>query len=161
MTPTELRESIDDRVALVCTLYGEARGEAVGDIIAIGCSIRNRVLTDIGHDQKPDWWGEGYKGICLARWQYSCWWETNPNTMAVYALAQAFVKEDPIPDAALVAELGWTADGLIGGTVRDHVHGAEHYCTTALLATPDRPMWSVGKVPVAVAGHHSFFRLYS
>ena len=61
MTPTsqpDIRTALSDRQALICTLYGEGRGEARLSQVAIACCIRNRVQMDLHHDGKPDWWGE-------------------------------------------------------------------------------------------------------
>lgn len=157
MTRDQIRAALTDPTALVCTLYGEARNEPIGAQIAVGCAIRNRVQADLGGDGKPDWWGETFKGVCLAKWQFSCWWETNANSDRVYALAEALIQKQPVGDASLIAELQWIAHGLIENQLRDHVNGADHYLTTALLRTRP-PTWVGAMRPVAVVGAHSFFR---
>ncbi len=163
MTPSVLdfgliRTRLNDRQALIATLVGEAAGEAVESQIAVGCAIRNRVLADLGHDAKPDWWGEHFAGVCLAPWQFSCWWEKDaPNTARVYALADTLLHGQPTNSPRLIAQLGWIADGLIADAVIDITQGSTHYVTTALLnAAP--PAWAKGKTPCIVIGHHSFFK---
>ncbi|MFW0755465.1 cell wall hydrolase [Pseudomonas sp. H11T01] len=60
---------------LVRTLWGEARGEGLAGRIAVGWTIRNRV----NDGKAKSWWGEGYAGVCLKVWQFSCWNKNDPN----------------------------------------------------------------------------------
>lgn len=163
MTREEIRASLTDEQALVCTLYGEAAGEAIHGQIAVGCVIRNRVLADLGHDGKPDWWGESFAGVCLKSWQFSCWWEKNANSERVYALAQALITKQPFGDRSLVAELQWIAAGLIGDQLRDITLGSDHYVTLGLLRTAP-PSWArlkdgATRRPTCTVASHAFFRL--
>ena len=50
------------------TLYGEARGEPIEGIVAVGCVIRNRVKFE----------GSFY-AVCLKPRQFSCWNQDDPN----------------------------------------------------------------------------------
>lgn len=154
MTTTEIRKAVDDRQALVCTLYGEVRAEPIQGIIAAACVIRNRV-------NKPSWWGSSYKEVCLKKWQFSCWWENNSNTRAVYLVAQTLLQGIPASerDEAVLAELDWVAEGIMSGRIRDITKGANHYLTTALLNSGKAPDWAKGKAPDLVLGAHSFFKL--
>jgi len=61
---------------LAKTIYGEARGQAVLDRLAVGAVIRERAL-------RPGWWGRGFEGVCLAPYQFSCWNEGDPNREAI------------------------------------------------------------------------------
>lgn len=148
------------RDVLTCTLYGEASGEARLSQIGVGCCIRNRVNLDLHHDGKPDWWGEGYAGVCLAPWQFSCWSElTAPNTQRVYALAESMLAGAPPPrDPAVVATLSAIAAGIIDGAIPDVTSGATHYLTHYLLVTAP-PKWARGQKPCAIVGSHTYFRL--
>ncbi len=163
MTREAIRAALSEEQALVCTLYGEAAGEAIHGQIAVGCCIRNRVLADLGHDGKPDWWGESFKGVCLKSWQFSCWWETTPNSTRVYALAEALINRQPHGERSLVAELQWIAAGLIGDQLRDITRGSDHYITAGLFrAAP--PKWALladgtRRTPVTSVASHVFFRL--
>lgn len=158
MTRDQIRSSVSDLVALIATLYGEASGEPIEGQIAAACVIRNRVKADIRHDNLPDWWGEGYRGVCLKRLQFSCWWETNDNSDRVYALAERFITRQPV-GAGVVAQLQWVAEGIINDVILDRSKGADHYLTTALLRSSRAPIWARNRNPVAVIGAHSFFRL--
>jgi len=68
-----------DRDILARTLWGEMRGEGVAGQIAVAWSIRNRVEMDLHNDGKPDWWGEGYAGVCRKPYQFSCWNKSDLN----------------------------------------------------------------------------------
>lgn len=158
MTREAIRAAVTDSTALVCTLFGEARSEPIAGVIAVGCVIRNRVLADLGRDAKPDWWGESFRGVCLAKWQFSCWWEDSPNAARVYGLAEALIARQPTGEDGLVAELQWVAHGLIEDQLRDLTRGADHYLTTELLHRAP-PAWARGRQAVAIVGAHTFFRL--
>jgi len=151
-----IRSTLTDRKALIATLYGEAAGEPIHSQIAVGCVIRNRVNIDLGKDGKPDWWGEGYRGCCLAKAQFSCWWENGKNADRTYALAEALITGKPIGEASLLAQLAWVAEGIIGEQLQDVTRAATHYVTTALLAAAP-PAWAKHRKSVATIGGHAFF----
>lgn len=54
---------------LACTLIGEARGEPIDGQVGVASAIRNRAIAA----RKP------YKDICLAKNQFSCWNNNDPN----------------------------------------------------------------------------------
>jgi hypothetical protein len=154
------RSALTDQQALICTLYGEAAGETMSSRVAVACAIRNRVLADLGNDGKPDWWGEGYRGVCLKKWQFSCWWETSPNTKRLYAFAQHVLSGTPPPfqrDQILQAELAAIADGIMSGRMEDVTHGATHYLTIKLLQAKP-PAWTSKMQRVATIGAHAYFK---
>jgi spore germination cell wall hydrolase CwlJ-like protein len=64
-----------DRDILARTLWGEARGEGLAGQIAVAWTIRNRV----NDGKAKSWWGEGYAGVCLKPYQFSCWNKNDPN----------------------------------------------------------------------------------
>ena len=148
---------LPDEAILGLTLFGEARGEPIEGLIAVGCVIRNRVLTDIGHDRKPDWWGEGYRGVCLKRDQFSCWspkgGEANFN--AVVAATQLLLAHEPAPP--LLEQCSWVALGISRGALLDTVKGADHYHAVQLRP---RPPWAQSFVPIVQVRNHLFYRLY-
>lgn len=158
---------LTDVQVLACTLWGEARSLPTEEILQVACVVRNRVNTDWGHDTKPDWWGEGYRGVCLKPKQFSCWnpdpavseprkFKTNHDRVVelVAALKSGTVTDERYKECA------WIATGVINDWVRDVVHGADHYHTSAM--TP-RPAWARDRVPLnnlfpPKAGH-VFYRL--
>lgn len=64
-----------DRDILARTLWCEALGEGLAEQIAVRWKICNRV----NDGKAKSWWGEGYAGVCLKAWQFSCWNKNDPN----------------------------------------------------------------------------------
>lgn len=131
----------DDLDVLTRTIWGEARGESPEGRIAVGWSVRNRVYDG----KSKSWWGEGYRGVCTAKWQYSSWNANDPNS--AYLLGKK-----PIPqkeyDMCKVAALA-VLDG-----VKDPTGGATHYYASS-MKTP--PAWATKANLTAVIGNHRFF----
>lgn len=153
MTRETVRAALTGRQALICTLYGEAAGEPLLGQIAVACVIRNRA-------EKPGWWGgPDYKSVCLAKAQFSCWWEDTPNTERVYAFGEALIRVlSPDVESPLVHRLGWIADGVMSEAAPDESQGATHYLTAALFSVRP-PTWAQGQVPLTRLGHHVFLRV--
>jgi len=151
MTREQIKAALTDRDALICTLLGEAASEPIEGQVAVASVIRRRVLN-------PRWWGSGYKGVCLKPSQFSCWWEQNGNTEAVYALAEHLVKRLPLGGGVL-PQLQWIAEGIIGEQIRDRAKGSDHYLTVALYGSMKAPEWARQATPVVKVGSHQFFRL--
>src|SRR5690606_16692532 len=98
VTREQLRAVISDTTALISTPFGEAGGEPVDGPIAGAAVGRNRA-------RHPRWWGKDIRGVCLAKSQFSCWWEANANTARVYALADALHrKQDATGPLSLVGQ---------------------------------------------------------
>lgn len=157
MTDQEAIAQLATDQVLAVTLYGEGRSEPIEGRIAIASVIRNRVNADLGSDGKPDWWGEGFRGVCLAPMQFSCWQAKDgaANYAEVMAAVRSAVNGAPI--GPIMRECAWIAFGIIGGEIRDRVSGATHYLTADLFrANP--PKWAKGRTPVARVGAHLFFR---
>lgn len=142
MTITE-----NDRDVLARTLWGEARGEGLAGQIAVAWSIRNRVDLDLHADGKPDWWGEGYVGVCKRDWQFSCWNKNDPN----YAYLSGAKK---IPFREL-AQARLAADLVIDGKQPDPTGGATHYYATSM---PKPPAWAAKAKMALKLGNHLFFK---
>jgi len=140
-------------VALI--LYGEARSEPVQGIVAVGSVIRNRVNTDLHNDKKPDWWGEGYKGVCAQSWQFSCLHPKGGegNYTRVRDFAERLISGQPIT-AANERQCIWVAHGIVGNYAIDPTKGSNHYHTATM--TP-RPTWAKGHTPAVQVGGHSFY----
>lgn len=159
MTQTALLkflEPLPDEAILGLTLYGEARGEPIEGILAVGCVIRNRVLADLKGDGKPDWWGEGYRGVCLKPFQFSVWNVKDPDSnhqhlMTVAAKLKAIEVMSP-----LFEQCAWAALGISRGAILDTVKGANHYHT---IQMKPRPSWAQSYAPVMQKGNHIFYRL--
>lgn len=134
---------LSDVQVLACTLYGEARSEVPDGILAVACVVRNRVKYDISGDNKPDWWGEGYRGVCLEKRQFSCWLpEGGAGNHAKLAKLVADLKAGPVSDPRY-KECAWIATGVVNDWVRDITFGADHYHTAQV-----KPKWAEGFVPL-------------
>ncbi|VVO11893.1 cell wall hydrolase [Pseudomonas fluorescens] len=142
MTATE-----KDRDILARTLWGEARGEGLAGQIAVAWTIRNRVEMDLHNDGKPDWWGEGYAGVCQKAWQFSCWNKNDPNF--------PFLSGAKPISAAQYAQAQQAALGVIDGKQPDPTGGATHYYATTM---PKAPAWTARAKQTLKLGRHIFFK---
>lgn len=140
---------------LALTLWAEARSDDVEGRIAVACCVRERVHTDIGRDGKPDWWGEGYIGVCRAPKQFSCWNAgTDANHLALMALVERVMRGEVLADP-IVRECYWIADGIIRDVVRPRVGLATHYHAQSMATYPG---WTKGATLVAEVGSHLFYK---
>ena len=154
MTLFEVRALVaplSDQDILALTLFGEARGEPIEGQIAVAQVIRNRVRIDIGNDGKPDWWGEGYRGVCLAPKQFSCWNDGDPTQKAI--IDKVGVLRVSLDPGQPMRQLHWIAHGIIDGDVFGTLHGATHYHAESIA-----PSWAKSMIVVARKGHHIFYR---
>lgn len=152
MTREDVRSAVTDRIALVATLLGECANEPIEGQVAVACVIRNRV-------EHPRWWGRGWKGVCLARMQFSCWWETTANTARVYALAEAMLtRQAETGPRSVVGQLEWVATGAMNDLFLDNTHQSDHYLTSSMWRSHP-PNWASGRSPKVVKGAHAFFNL--
>jgi N-acetylmuramoyl-L-alanine amidase len=151
MTRDELKTflaPLADEAILGLTLYGEARGEAIEGVIAVGCVIRNRLL-----DRR---WPNTYRDVCLQKAQFSCWapigGEANFNTMI--EAAKGLLANQPAP--ALLEQCAWVALGISRGALLDTTKGANHYHAVSMHP---RPKWAQSFIPVVQKGQHVFYKL--
>lgn len=156
MTEEAIKAALGNYDVLWLTLWGEARGEPVEGLVAVGSVIRNRV-------QGPARFGGTYKDVCLAPRQFSCW---NPgddaNHQRVMEQAERLVSDYAIRSTvaydAATRQIQFIAQGIIGGQLVDNVGYSDHYLTTELFTTKP-PTWAKGKTPAAVVGAHTFLKL--
>ena len=132
-----------DRDILARTLWGEARGEDFIGQIAVAWTIRNRVFDG----KTKSWWGEGYTGVCLKPWQFSCWNEDDPN----YAYLSGAKR---IP-ALELTRARMAADHVIDSIAPDPTNGATHYYATTMKRAPK---WTKGAKQTLKLGDHIFFK---
>lgn len=157
LTP-DLKKHVDaltDAQIVALVLYGEARSEPVQGVIAVGCVIRNRVKVDLHNDKKPDWFGEGYKGVCIAPWQFSCLNTVGGagNFKKVLAFAERLAAKTPITHA-LERQCVWVGYGIVADYAADPTKGSLHYHTATM--TP-RPKWAMGHAPAVQIASHVFY----
>lgn len=152
MTHDEIRRQMRDGIALLLTLFGEARGEPIEGQIAVGNVIRNRVRQ-----------GKKWAAVCLAPAQFSCWFEeASPNTAGLYLIAEALllsVTPPVIPtEKPAFQQCGWLATGLMAGDVLDNTGGALNYVSEALYQSPKCPAWARTAKSSVLLGSQRFLR---
>lgn len=147
---------LTDAQIVAVTLYGECRSEPIEGIIAVANVIKNRVQADLGGDQKPDWWGEGWRGVCLKPWQFSCWHPEGGegNHAKVRELVTALLA-GPVTDRQYV-ECAAVATCIMRDWFRDNTKGSDHYHVATMIP---RPTWAKGRVPVTQVAKHVFYKL--
>ena len=152
-TLKDVREAVDygdllEDDVLALTLWGESRGESLEGRIAVACVIRNRASAE-------SWYGHGIAGVCLKRWQFSCWLPQGGESNCRQLMAMA----NKTPGARFrnieYRECYWIAHGICASSVRDQVKRANHYYVDGTR----KPKWAVGQTPVLQLGTHLFFRL--
>ena len=132
-----------DRDVLARTLWGEARGESLAGMVAVAWTIRNRV----NDGKAKSWWGEGYAGVCLKPYQFSCWNKNDPNFPFLSGAK-------PIPVAEMAKPV-MVATAVIDGAYPDPTGGATHYYATTM---PKPPAWAARAKQTLKLGHHIFFK---
>jgi N-acetylmuramoyl-L-alanine amidase len=127
------------------TVYGEIRNGLWPDMVGVAWVIRNRAEIDLKGDNKPDWWGETIRGVCLKPWQFSCWNADDPNLPRLKS-----VNTMSIPFRNCLA----VCAAVLGGLEADPTMRSTHYYNPLVV---DEPKWAKGKKPVVRIGAHSFF----
>jgi len=127
---------------LTLTLYGEARGEPIQGIIAVGCVIRNRCKKE----------NKTYNEICLAPEQFSCWNSNDPNYPILITIAN-WLGIDSFDGAMRISrpiqindeyykQCEAVAIGIVDGNFIDNTHGSLNYVTYNLWISDKSPIWA-------------------
>jgi N-acetylmuramoyl-L-alanine amidase len=143
----------DNLKTLSLTLYGEARGESIEGIIAVGVIIRNRVRDT----------GRSYSDICLAPKQFSSWNPDDPNYSILVALSSKM--DTPAP---ILKQCIYIANGIIGGDILNKVGGlilidCKHYTTQKLyqeLKVSQPNHWAMKMRVIGFIGNQVFLKQY-
>lgn len=128
---------------LARTLWGEARGEGSAGMEAVACVILNRAR--IARKLGGYWWGNDVIQVCHKPFQFSCWNKDDPNYRQVAAVDESNL---------YFATAKRIARRALAGTLSDPTMGATHYHAAGIS-----PYWAKNKEPVAVIGHHIFYKL--
>ena len=134
----------EDLDTMARTIWGEARNQPYLGKLAVAWVIRNRA-------DKPSWWGKTIVGVCLQKYQFSCWLDSDPN----YKLLRAVTIEDrAFRDCMRAAMEAYDRGG------KDPVQGATHYHTldTPKGASKWPPDWALELVPLTIVGDHKFYK---
>lgn len=144
----EVNATDSDIDTLTRTIWGEARNQGMEGMIAVAWCIRNRVDMDLHNDGKPDWWGEGYAGVCLRKWQFSCWNAGDPN--------EPYLRGRKAIPGREYAEAHEAALAAAHGYEPDPTGGATHYYNPK--AVTKTPVWVRGAALTKQIGAHIFFK---
>lgn len=133
------RQSID--LCMLTMVLGREAGNQKDDaILAVGCSIRNRVL-------RPGFWnwGRDWEGVIEAKWQFS---SINGPVGDANLLKYPNLNAEPWERCLNIAELVY--NGLVAV---DPVRGATHYYDKSI----DPPIWATNGKMIHVTDVGDFF----
>ena len=157
MTDAEIKAQLKPLEVLALTGYGEARNQGLEGLVAVLCVPRNRL--------KVGQWGDDYKAVCLARWQFSCWEpkggpddpkdadELSENYEVVMDAARNLLRGQRGP---VLGECLYLAAGVMSTQIRDVTKGSVYYVTHDLWITKP-PKHLKGRTPMVRIGDHVFF----
>lgn len=156
MTDQDIIDQLSDRQVLALTAIGEAAGDkveggtSIEERLAVMIVIRNRAAV-------RGRFGDGFRGVCLKRLQFSCWNQTDPNRARLLEIGYRLLTGLPTP--AWVTETLALAVLVIDGTIQDYTNGATHYyAPAAMKPAGSMPAWAKGVKPCARVGGHIFFK---
>ncbi|MEH6483045.1 MULTISPECIES: cell wall hydrolase [Pseudomonas] len=122
------------------TVWGEARSEGTTGMVAVAWVIKNRA-------DKGGWWGNTLEGVCLKKWQFSCWNDGDPNAPYLRGRKTIPPREYMLAREAVVA--------VLDGHETDPTLGATHYYAPRSVK---EPAWAKGATKTTQIGHHIFFK---
>jgi len=123
--------------------------QEIFDTVLVGWVIRNRV-------EKGGWYGDGYAGVCLNPWQFSCWNEATKGKPTAEML-EARVHAAIIPTGPKFALCEAVADYILTAPARHNpLPGVLHYANLKLCS----PDWQARMIQVVPDWKidHTFFR---
>jgi spore germination cell wall hydrolase CwlJ-like protein len=150
MTLDEARRAVAKlpaRAVMALTVWSESRGEPLAGQTAVAWVIKNRAANRKQTIQK----------VCLAPWQFSCWWEDSANARTLAARAESMLAGRILPEPTWL-DLLQRCHQILLGNVPDPTGGADHYLTTALYRAHNAPTWARKMRVTAVIGRHTFLR---
>lgn len=141
MTKDDFVNALQNIDVVWLTIFGEARGEPIEGMIAVGCVIRNRVIASK--------MTKTYKDVCLAPLQFSCWNENDPNLNEMMVAA--------VGTTPRIREIKFIGAGIYQNMFRDNTSGSTHYLTTRLFHE-NPPTWATSGKVMATIGNHTFLQ---
>ena len=108
---------------LAKTIYGEARGESVETMFAVGWVIRNRLQAKR--------YGNTYRDVVLQDKQFSCWNKGDPNYKKIKGMISGRLWEVCIGVAIVVMQ---------SAEKHNPVFGVKHYYDKSMDSNP--PYWA-------------------
>ena len=137
MALTDDAEQID---VMARTTWGEARGEGVSGMNAVLNVIMNRV-------KKGGWYGLTPKEVCLKKYQFSCWLDSDPNKAKLLAVDES---DEDFATAKYLSTLAYN------GELPDITKGATNYLNLATLGE-NVPSWTKDLKQTTTIGQHTFY----
>lgn len=137
MALTDRDEQID---VMARTAWGEARGEGQSGMQAVLNVVMNRV-------KKGSWYGATPKDVCLKKYQFSCWLDSDPNKAKLLAVDE---NDKDFARAKYMATLAYD------GQLTDITKGATNYVNLASLGD-NVPSWVDNMKLSTTIGKHSFY----
>lgn len=122
------------------TVWGEARGEGQSGMIAVLNVIMNRA-------KKGGWYGLTPKDVCLKKYQFSCWLDSDPNKEKLLAVDES---DKDFATAKYLSTLAYN------GELPDITNGATNYLNLATLGD-NVPSWTKDLKQTATIGQHTFY----
>jgi N-acetylmuramoyl-L-alanine amidase len=135
-------EDVDDLTLLACLVWGEARGETAEGRLAVAWVVRNRRLHP-----SPSRFGATWQAVMLRPYRFSCFLASDPNSRKMLSPTTHGTPE-------VWRQCYLAAAAVYFNLSPDPTGGADHYHTAGVA-----PVWSKGRQPTAVIGHHRFFKL--
>jgi N-acetylmuramoyl-L-alanine amidase len=121
------------------TIYGEARGEDLPGMVAVGWVILNRAKRG------PPRFPSSIAAVCKQNHQFTCWSKSDPNSKVCAAASES----DPYFALAVFA-----ASGVLTGNIPDTTRGSDHYHTVGMVPYP---IWASKMQLQAIVGQHRFY----
>lgn len=156
--------ALNEQQTLGLTGWAEARGDhvqghsSIEERLSVMLAIRNRT-------RRPKRFGVGYKAVCLAPSQFSCWTHNPLDGNHVELMERAErVATNQNPADAVLSETIWLAGGIISGIILDTIENANHYYSPrSMVPVGSAPIWAkrdgVILPPLVVVGGQHFYLL--
>lgn len=135
---------------LICTVYGEARGELLEGIVGVTNVIKNRSIAS----------RKTYKDVVLAPRQFSCWNQDDPNKSIITTLLISLESGETFLDSTK-RQLIAAVKAVYDNDFKDNVFGAKNYVTLSRYKLArDRKdkddQWILTMNPIVTLGKHIF-----
>ena len=137
---------------MAVTIFGEARGESIEGLVAVGNVIMNRARAA----------NTSVKEICLAPKQFSCWDEDDPNFDLVRNLLSQLENGNEIRDP-YARQCIVVARAICNEDFLDNTHNSKNYVTIqrhqlAKARNAGSDQWILRMKVSVVIGRHVFLR---
>lgn len=149
MSSSDIIENLSPVEILTLTIIGEARGEPIEGMVGVANVIRNRLRHEPGRYKS-------YADVCLARLQFSCWNEDDPNRAVLLELGQVMLAGQQLTQPSY-RQCYWVAKGINESFLVDNTKLALNYITNGLFFSDKRPRWARAVTDYKIIGSHVFF----